>query len=63
LEWGLEDLEVVKSYRIPVEAPRDLIDEYFRLRGMKCRVLNGSRKQNRKLSKWNARTSSNGLDY
>jgi hypothetical protein len=56
-------LEVVKSYRIPVETPKDLIDEYFRLKGTKCRVLNGSRKQNRKLSKWNASTSSNGLGY
>jgi hypothetical protein len=56
-------MEVLKSYRIPVETPKDLIDEYFRLKGTKCRVLNGSRKQNRKLSKWNARTSSNGLDY
>jgi hypothetical protein len=52
-------MEAVKSYRIPVEAPRDLIDEYF----MKCRVLNGSRGQNRKLSKWSARTSSNGFGY
>jgi hypothetical protein len=51
-------MEVVKSYRIPVEAPRDLIDEYF----MKHRVLNGSREHNRKLSKWSARTSSDGLD-
>jgi hypothetical protein len=56
-------LEVVKSYRIPVDAPRDLIEEYFRLRGMKYRVLNGSRGQNRKLSKWSARTSSNGFGY
>jgi hypothetical protein len=34
-----EIMEVVKSYRIPVEAPRDLIDEYF----MKCRVLDVER--------------------
>ena len=25
-------MEVVKSYRIPVEAPKDLIDEYFGVR-------------------------------
>jgi hypothetical protein len=56
-------MEAVKSYSIPVEAPRDLVEEYFRLMGMKCRVLDGSRGQNRKLSKWSARTSSNGLDY
>jgi putative transposase len=52
-------MEVFKSYRIPVEAPRDLIDEYF----MKHRVLDGSRKQNRKLSKWSARTLQSMLEY
>jgi hypothetical protein len=34
-----------------------------RLRGIKQRVLSNSKEQNRKLSKWNARTSSNGLGY
>jgi hypothetical protein len=56
-------MEAVESYRIPVETPKDLIEEYFRLMGTKCRVLDGSRGQNRKLSKRSARTSSNGLGY
>ena len=34
-----------------------------RLKGIKYRVLNGSRKQNRKLSKWNARTFQFMLEY
>ena len=34
-----------------------------RLKGIKRRVLNGSRKQNRKLSKWNARTFQFMLEY
>jgi IS605 OrfB family transposase len=33
-----------------------------RLRGIKQRVLSNSKEQNRKLSKWDASTSSNGLD-
>jgi putative transposase len=34
-----------------------------RLKGIKHNVLNGSRKQNRKLSKWNARTFQFMLEY
>jgi putative transposase len=34
-----------------------------RLKGMKYRVLNGSREQNRKLSKWSARTLQSMLEY
>jgi len=34
-----------------------------RLKGLKYRVLNGSRGQNRKLSKWNARTFQSMLEY
>jgi len=34
-----------------------------RLKGIKHNILNGSRKQNRKLSKWNARTFQFMLDY
>jgi transposase len=44
---------------IPVEAPKDLIDECF----MKCRVLDGSREHNRKLSKRSARTLQSMLEY
>jgi putative transposase len=36
---------------------------YLRLKGIKHNVLNGSRKQNRKLSKWNARTFQSMLEY
>jgi putative transposase len=34
-----------------------------RLRGIKHRVLNGSRRRNRKISKWNARTFQFMLGY